>query len=62
MQAIAKAAIEVERAVVQDMAVVKTDNSDKMQNVVLKISGAIMQQPTFNWKQRINISNSKLHM
>ena len=44
MQAIAQEAIEA----VQAMAVVRTDNNDRMQNIVPKIGGPIMQQPMFN--------------
>ena len=45
-----QAAIEAATAVIQAMAVVRTDNNDRMQNVVPKTSGHVMQQSTFNWE------------
>ena len=59
MQAIAQAVVKAARAMVQAMAVARTDNSDRMQSVVPKIGRLIMQQPIANWEAMINIANSK---
>ena len=48
LHAIAQAAIEAARAVVQAMTEVIKDNNDRMDNAVFKIGRPIMQQPTFN--------------
>ena len=45
---IIKAAVEAAGAAGQAMAAMRKDNNDRMQNVVPRISGSIMKQPTFN--------------
>ena len=45
-----KVAIQATRAVLQAIAAGRTDNNDRMQIAIAKISGPIMQQPTFNWE------------
>ena len=59
MQAIAQAAIEAARVVVQAMAIVRTHRNDRMQNAVSKIGRAIMRQPTFNWEEEDKYSELK---
>ena len=58
-QGIAKAVVEVARVKIQAMVVARTDNNDRMYNVMSKIGEPLMQQPTFNWEAEDKYSKLK---
>ena len=59
-KAITQAAAEAARLVVQAMAVARTDNSEKTQNVIPKVVEPITKQPTLNWEAEYKYSKIKI--
>ena len=59
MQAIAQAVVEAARMVVRAMTVMRAYNIHRMQNIVPKIGGPVIQQSTFNWEAEDEYSELK---